>query len=160
MLSRPDFKRSIECAAQKANLGEMRHGCRTEPTRRQSAGCEGTRRANWLGCIFLVTSFVQAKEVTRQQAKNGFSKTEKTSVNKLQLLISQMKRIPFKQKNEVLNPASFRQGLPESRSQGRDAAHLPWTLGPGNLCRDDGNAGKLRPLSAFVGPNLFGQWSV
>ncbi len=48
-----------------------------------------------------------------------------------------MKRIPFKQNNELLNPASFRQGLPESRSQGRDAAHLPWILGPDNPCRDD-----------------------
>jgi hypothetical protein len=33
------------------------------------------------GCIFLVTSFVQAKEVTRQQAKKGFSKPEEKSVN-------------------------------------------------------------------------------
>ena len=53
------------------------------------------------------------------------------------LLINQMKKIPFKQNNELLNPASFRQGLPESRSQGRDAAHHPWILDPGNPSRDD-----------------------
>ena len=34
------------------------------------------------GCVFLVTSFAQAKEVTRQQAKKGFSVQEEISVNK------------------------------------------------------------------------------
>ena len=41
------------------------------------------------------------------------------------LLISQMKRIPFKQKNEVLNPASFRQGLPgDLRDDGKRRAEF------------------------------------
>jgi hypothetical protein len=34
--------------------------------------------------VCLVTSFAQAKEVTRQQAKKGLSKSEKISVNRIQ----------------------------------------------------------------------------
>jgi len=37
--------------------------------------------ANAPGCVFLVTSFAQAKEVTRQQAKKGFSEPGKNAVN-------------------------------------------------------------------------------
>jgi hypothetical protein len=37
--------------------------------------------ANAPGCVFLVTSFAQAKEVTRQQAKKGLSKPDKKPVN-------------------------------------------------------------------------------
>jgi hypothetical protein len=39
--------------------------------------------ANAPGCVFLVTSFAQAKEVTRQQAKKGFSEPENNAVNNL-----------------------------------------------------------------------------
>ncbi|HEX5637977.1 MAG TPA: hypothetical protein VFY78_12865, partial [Gammaproteobacteria bacterium] len=34
------------------------------------------------GCVSLVTFFAQAKKVTRQQAKKGLSKPDKTSANK------------------------------------------------------------------------------
>ncbi len=89
---------------------------------------------------------VRAKVVAVASASNIFYEVLRDEKNSRKtgfrescgdLLISQMKRILFKQNNELLNPASFRQGLPEPRSQGRDAAHPPWILDPGNPCRDD-----------------------
>ena len=48
-----------------AHLASSRHGCRVEATRLEQVSARLARRAASVGCISLVTFFVQAKKVTR-----------------------------------------------------------------------------------------------
>jgi hypothetical protein len=62
-------------------------GWRIHAALKQNHRCEGSPQCFFWGptrpgCISLVTFFVQAKKVTRQQAKKGLSKSEKISVKK------------------------------------------------------------------------------